>query len=132
MLVENGRRLQSSPLRKLLLPRQHYRAKAAQCAGARPFLTSMAVAFGVIELVLFSAVAGLFGVTVDVNTMPTNWLVAFYALFLVPASGCYSPSSISSVSWNDSVMPNKALQMDAPQASGLCLLASAPLSWHVR
>lgn len=61
--------------------------KPLNALGRALILTSMAVAFGVIELVLFSAVAGLFGVTVDVNTMPTNWLVVFYALFLVPGLG---------------------------------------------
>lgn len=47
-------------------------------------LTSMALVIGVIEIVLFSAVAELFGVAIDVKTMPTNWLVVFYGLFLLP------------------------------------------------
>ncbi len=41
-------------------------------------LTTYALAIGIIELVLFSPIAGIFGARVDVNTMPTNWLVAFY------------------------------------------------------
>ena len=52
-------------------------------------LTSAGLAIGVIELVLFSAVAGLFDVTVDVKTMPTNWLVVFYGLFLLPGVSLY-------------------------------------------
>ena len=47
-------------------------------------LSAMALAIGVIELVLFSSVAGLFGIVVDINTMPTNWLIAFYAIFILP------------------------------------------------
>ena len=47
-------------------------------------LTSVGLAIGVIEIVLFSAIAAFFGVAVDVQTMPTNWLIVFYALFLLP------------------------------------------------
>jgi len=47
-------------------------------------LTSYGLAIGVIELVMFSAIAGLNGVSVDVSTMPTNWLVAFYGIFVLP------------------------------------------------
>ena len=47
-------------------------------------LTSMALVIGVIEIVLFSAIAEAFGVAVDVKTMPTNWLIVFYALFFIP------------------------------------------------
>lgn len=47
-------------------------------------LTVIGVAIGVIELVLFSAAANFFAVAMNVATMPTNWLVVFYALFLVP------------------------------------------------
>lgn len=46
--------------------------------------TSLGVVIGLVELVLFSWVAHFAGVDVNVTTMTTSWLVAFYALFLVP------------------------------------------------
>ena len=52
--------------------------------GKAMLLTSMGLVIGVIEIVLFSAIATLFGIAVDVNTMPINWLTVFYALFLFP------------------------------------------------
>jgi hypothetical protein len=52
--------------------------------GKAMLLTSMGLVIGVIEIVLFSATAAFFDVAVDVNTMPTNWLIVFYALFLIP------------------------------------------------
>jgi hypothetical protein len=47
-------------------------------------LTSYAFVVVVIEVVLFSAVASIYGIEVNVSTMPTNWLVVFYALGLIP------------------------------------------------
>lgn len=39
---------------------------------------------GLVELILFSWLAYFFGVEVNVTKMATNWLVAFYALFIIP------------------------------------------------
>jgi TRAP-type C4-dicarboxylate transport system permease small subunit len=47
-------------------------------------LTAYGLAFGVIEIVSFNFVARLYGVAIDVETMPTDWLVVFYALFIIP------------------------------------------------
>ena len=47
-------------------------------------LTALALIVGVIEIVIFSVVANFFGVVVDAHTMPTNWQVVFFLLFLLP------------------------------------------------
>lgn len=52
--------------------------------GTAVVLTSIALAVGVVEIVLFSAVANYFGIAVDTNTMPSNWRAVYFALFLVP------------------------------------------------
>lgn len=52
--------------------------------GTALVLTALALVIGVVEIVLFSVAARFFGVAVDVNSMPTNWLVVFYALFIIP------------------------------------------------
>jgi hypothetical protein len=52
--------------------------------GTAIVLTSIALTVGVVEIVLFSAIANYFGVAVDTNTMPLNWQAVYLALFLVP------------------------------------------------
>ncbi len=52
--------------------------------GTAVVLTSLALAIGVVEIVLFSAVANYFGVAVDSHTMPSNWHAVYLALFLIP------------------------------------------------
>ena len=47
-------------------------------------LTVYGLAFGVFEIVSFSTAARLYGVAINIETMPTNWLVVFYALFIIP------------------------------------------------
>lgn len=52
--------------------------------GKALLLTSMGVAFGVFELIMFGAAASLAGVDPRLATMPTLWAVAFYSMFLIP------------------------------------------------
>jgi RsiW-degrading membrane proteinase PrsW (M82 family) len=52
-------------------------------------LTAMAFVLLVIELVAFSWVAYLFKVKMDPNTMPLNWQVGFWSLFLIPGLFCF-------------------------------------------
>ena len=47
-------------------------------------LTAAGLAIGVVELIVFSAAATVFQIEINVATMPTNWLVVFYGLFLIP------------------------------------------------
>lgn len=47
-------------------------------------MTSVALVFGVVEIIIFSAVASMYGVAVNVHTMPTNWTIVFYSLFVIP------------------------------------------------
>ena len=47
-------------------------------------LTVMAALIGIIELILFSWFAYLFGVTVDPSKMSLTWTLGFYALYLIP------------------------------------------------
>jgi len=47
-------------------------------------LTIMAIVIFVIEIILFKAVAYMFGVAIDVNTMSLVWSIVFYSLFLIP------------------------------------------------
>lgn len=47
-------------------------------------LTAMAFVFGVIEIIIFSWIASAFNVKVDANTMPLNWQIGFFSLFLIP------------------------------------------------
>jgi len=58
--------------------------KRLNALGRAVVLTSMAVAVGVSELIVFSGVATVFSVDVNPSTMPVAWLIVFYALFLVP------------------------------------------------
>jgi hypothetical protein len=51
-------------------------------------LTAMAFVIFVIELVAYSWLANLFKVKVDLDTMPLNWAVGFWILFLVPGLFC--------------------------------------------
>ena len=53
-------------------------------------LAQVAVAFlvFVIELFVYSAAAYAFNVKIDLNTMPLNWRVGFYSLFVVPGLLC--------------------------------------------
>jgi hypothetical protein len=57
--------------------------------GRAAALTAMACVILVIELVAYSWIASLFKVKVDLNTMPLNWTVGFWILFLVPALLCF-------------------------------------------
>ncbi|HEY3327302.1 MAG TPA: hypothetical protein VGK14_09025 [Novimethylophilus sp.] len=47
-------------------------------------LTVCGLAIGVVEIVLFSTFANIYGIAISTVTMPTNWLIVFYALFVVP------------------------------------------------
>jgi hypothetical protein len=47
-------------------------------------LTIMAVVIGIIEFILFSWFAYMFGVVVEFGKMPLIWNVVFYSLFLIP------------------------------------------------
>lgn len=44
----------------------------------------LAVIIGLIELIIFSAIAYYFDVKVDMNTMPLLWKIFFYSLFVIP------------------------------------------------
>lgn len=48
------------------------------------FATAMGVVIGIVELILFSATAGYFGVAINLATMPFNWQVGFYTLCVLP------------------------------------------------
>lgn len=48
-------------------------------------LTAMAFVIGIIEIVIFSWIASYFNIGIDINTMPLNWKVGFFLLFLIPA-----------------------------------------------
>jgi hypothetical protein len=48
------------------------------------FATAIGVAIGIVELILFSAAAGYFGVAINLATMPLNWQVGFYTLCVLP------------------------------------------------
>jgi len=74
----------SSPLEKGVSNATHTERPKLNALGRAFLLSSMAVALIVIEVVLFGLVASLFGIDVNVNTMPIPWLIVFYALFLVP------------------------------------------------
>ncbi|MFO0321677.1 MAG: hypothetical protein ACK504_04525 [Bacteroidota bacterium] len=43
-----------------------------------------AIIIGLIELIIFSAIAHYFGVKVDLNTMTLLWKIVFYSLFVIP------------------------------------------------
>lgn len=45
-----------------------------------------AVASFLIEIIIFGIVAYLFGVSMDLNTMPLVWKLIFYSLFLIPGA----------------------------------------------
>lgn len=66
------------------LPAEPSKPVKLNALGRALVLTSMGIAIGVVELVLFSTAAAFMGVEVNSATMPTNWLVVFYALFLLP------------------------------------------------
>jgi hypothetical protein len=46
--------------------------------------TTIGVGVGILELILFSWTAHFFGVVIELAKMQTNWLVAFYTLFVIP------------------------------------------------
>jgi hypothetical protein len=46
--------------------------------------TIAAVLIFLIELIVFSWLAYVFDVKVDISTMPLNWLIGFYALLVIP------------------------------------------------
>jgi hypothetical protein len=72
------------PKKSGLEPTPSETPKRLNAYGRALAFTSMALVFGVIEIVLFSAVAALFGVDVSIATMPLAWLIVFYSLFLIP------------------------------------------------
>jgi hypothetical protein len=43
-----------------------------------------AIIIGLIELIVFSAIAHFFGVKVDLDTMTLLWKIVFYSLFVIP------------------------------------------------
>jgi hypothetical protein len=45
---------------------------------------SMTLLVGVAEVVVFSWIASMYGVEVEPKSMPTNWLIVFYGMFLLP------------------------------------------------
>ena len=45
---------------------------------------STACILGVIEILLFSQFAAIYGVAVDIKSMPTNWAAVYYLLWLLP------------------------------------------------
>lgn len=52
-------------------------------------LTAMAFLLFVVELVIYSWIARLFKVSVDLSTMPLNWEIGFWSIFLVPGLLCF-------------------------------------------
>ena len=46
--------------------------------------TAMGVAIGLIELIVFSGAAAAFNVEINLDTMPLNWRVGFYAMLPLP------------------------------------------------
>ena len=47
-------------------------------------LTCMAVLLFLIELILFTWIAYLFGVNIEIGKMPLVWTIGFFALFIIP------------------------------------------------
>jgi hypothetical protein len=45
---------------------------------------STACILGVIEIVFFSQFAAIYGVAVDIKSMPTNWAAVYYLLWFLP------------------------------------------------
>lgn len=59
--------------------------KPINAMGRTMIWAALAVATFLVELIIFSLIAMLFGVSINIETMPLNWLFGFYALFVLPS-----------------------------------------------
>ena len=65
------------------------------------FLVLMAFIIGLIELILFSAVAHYFDVKVDIDTMTLIWKISFFSLFIVPGALLFFALMVISTLFSD-------------------------------